>query len=109
MNANQRRRELEALRDTLEERLQRYRAHQHREAGPLDKDLGEQALEIENDEVIDRLEEEARGELDQVKRALTRLAEGNGSRCERCGVSIDPGRLQALPATTRCLACASHP
>lgn len=106
---NERQAVLEAMRSTLEERLQRYRAHQHREAGPLDKDLGEQSLEIENDEVIDRLEEEARSELDQVKRALTRLAEGKGEHCERCGVPIDPRRLQALPATTRCLGCASAP
>jgi len=97
---------LEGLRDELIARLERYRAHKERQAGPLDKDMEEQAIEVENEDVIDTLEAEATKELKQVMHALSRIEAGKGEQCEGCGEAIDPRRLAALPYTTRCRACA---
>ncbi|WP_081645930.1 TraR/DksA family transcriptional regulator [Litchfieldella anticariensis] len=106
MDANDRKARLEALRAELLERIQLYEAHQRRMTGALDKDMEEQAQEIENDEVVDLLDDEAREELDQIDKALARITANVGDRCEICGETIAPGRLVALPYTTRCVDCA---
>lgn len=98
--------ELETLRADLRKRLSRYEAHQHRKDGALEKDFEEQAIQTQNDEVVDSLESETRVELRQIERALERIAEGIGDECERCGEDIDPRRLQVLPSTTLCVNCA---
>jgi RNA polymerase-binding transcription factor DksA len=98
--------ELETLRADLKARLEKYEAHQHRQDGALEKDSEEQAVQIQNDEVVDSLEEEVRIELGQIERALARLANGQGEECENCGEDIDPRRLQVLPYTTLCIKCA---
>jgi len=100
-----RRATLEALRKTLQARLRAYRGHKTRS---LDKDAEEQSLEVENDEVVDRLDEEAFAELAQVDRALERIADGEGEICEDCGEPIDARRLEALPMTTLCIDCAER-
>lgn len=97
---------LEELRTEFQARIQRYESHQHRTSGALEKDSAEQATQAQNDEVVDWLEDEATAELAQVERALARLDAGVGDRCEECGESIAPGRLEALPYATRCKGCA---
>lgn len=103
---NNRKSELETLRADLRARLEKYEAHQHRQDGALEKDSEEQAVQIQNDEVVDSLEEEVRIELGQIEHALRRLANGQGDECEQCGENIDPRRLQILPYTTMCIKCA---
>lgn len=98
--------ELETLRTDLKVRLAKYEAHQHRQGGALEQDFEEQAVQTQNDEVVDSLETEARNELAQVEHALERLTEGCGDACEGCGEDIDPRRLQVLPYTTVCVKCA---
>jgi DnaK suppressor protein len=97
---------LEGLRDELVERLERYRAHQERRGGALDKDMEEQAIELQNDEVVDSLEREAEAELRQVLHALARIEAGEGETCQVCERPIAPARLAALPSTTLCRDCA---
>jgi DnaK suppressor protein len=41
-----------------------------------------------------------------LREALTRVRTGIYGRCRRCGVQIDPERLEILPATSLCAACA---
>ncbi|SOB75015.1 transcriptional regulator, TraR/DksA family [Marinobacter sp. LV10R510-11A] len=98
--------ELEILITDLNERLSRYEAHQQRKGGALDKDSEKQAQQVQNDEVVDSLEEETRSELAQIKTALERIDQGLGGQCEKCGEAIDSRRLQVLPYTTVCVACA---
>ncbi len=50
----------------------------------------------------------ARRRLVEVEAALGRLDAGTYGICERCGGAIAEGRLEALPATTRCVGCASQ-
>ncbi len=49
---------------------------------------------------------QARTELQALDAAAERLAAGTYGICERCGNPIAPERLDALPATTRCIHCA---
>ena len=51
---------------------------------------------------------DARRELDAVERAAARLEEGTYGVCERCGKPIAPERLEALPATSTCITCATR-
>jgi DnaK suppressor protein len=44
-------------------------------------------------------------ELDDIDRALQRLEDGIYGLCADCGADIPGARLQAAPATLRCLAC----
>jgi RNA polymerase-binding transcription factor DksA len=41
-----------------------------------------------------------------LQEALSREREGTYGRCDLCGVQITPERLEILPATTLCAACA---
>ncbi len=98
---------LESLRDELIDRADRYKAHKARLEQPLDRDLEDQAIELENEDVIDALEQEAEEELRQVVHALKRVQSGEGDTCEQCGEPIDPRRIEALPYAVLCLECAA--
>ena len=43
--------------------------------------------------------------IDQIDRALGRIADGGYGTCERCGNPIDASRLKALPHASLCLDC----
>jgi DnaK suppressor protein len=47
--------------------------------------------------------------LDEVALALARLEDGSYGRCEECGVTVEPARLEAMPATRFCIIHASRP
>ncbi|MBB3183178.1 RNA polymerase-binding transcription factor DksA [Halomonas fontilapidosi] len=104
-----RKQELEALRDELIDRFERYKAHKEQRGGPLDKDMEEQSIELQNDDVIEALQQEAEDELRQVMHALERIDNGEGDLCEECGEAIDARRLSAVPYTTLCRDCAELP
>lgn len=44
--------------------------------------------------------------LEEISDALERIKQGNFGRCEECKCSIPKARLQALPYTRHCVACA---
>jgi len=69
-------------------------------------DSGEQAVERENDEVIESLRDETQSELAQVKQALQRIEKGEYGVCASCGAEINPKRLDIMPYTTLCIKCA---
>lgn len=50
--------------------------------------------------------ERAEERVAAMQQALQRLQAGAYGRCQRCGAPINPERLQILPATTLCVACA---
>ncbi|MGM0982347.1 MAG: TraR/DksA family transcriptional regulator [Pseudomonadota bacterium] len=102
----ERKQQLEALRDELIERFERYKAHKEQHGGPLDKDMEDQSIELQNDEVVEALQQEAEDELRQVMHALKRIDDDEGDLCETCGEAIDDRRLEAVPYTTVCRDCA---
>jgi RNA polymerase-binding transcription factor DksA len=73
---------------------------------PLDPDFEEQAVERQNEEVMDALDTAARRELMQIERALERMARGEYDICAVCGDPIPRARLRAVPYTDRCVDCA---
>ena len=70
------------------------------------KDFEEFASEAENEEVLQRLGAAERAELERIRVALRRLADGHYETCARCGGAIAEKRLQALPDTDVCVRCA---
>jgi RNA polymerase-binding protein DksA len=70
-------------------------------------DSSEQAVERENDEVIEQLEEDTSEELVKVKQAIQRVKQGNYHACTNCGGEISIQRLEAIPYSTLCIDCAN--
>ena len=75
--------------------------------GGLEADSKEQAAQLENQEVLDALANEATSELEQISVALRRMDEGTYGTCIQCGAEIDIRRLAAQPYAAKCIACAS--
>ncbi|SFE91035.1 TraR/DksA family transcriptional regulator [Roseivivax sediminis] len=74
---------------------------------PLPRDSEEQAIELEDDEVLEDLGNAGRRELRAVDAALARVAEGSYGICAKCGDAISPARLEAIPTAALCRNCAS--
>jgi RNA polymerase-binding transcription factor DksA len=49
--------------------------------------------------------ENSRDLLDQVERALRKVADGTYGKCANCGKSIEAARLKALPHASLCISC----
>lgn len=74
------------------------------DAGDDVADLGTKAFNREQEFA---LAETIRGRVDQVERALERLAEGRYGWCETCTDEIPVARLAAFPMATLCVRCKS--
>lgn len=72
---------------------------------PLEKDFAEQAIETENDEVLDALDSRIREEMSQIERTLKRMDSGEYGICADCGEKIPEKRLLAVPEALRCVTC----
>ena len=75
---------------------------------PLDPDFSEQAVEVENNEVLDALGNSARNEIEKIKQAISRIDAGTYGVCLICGQPIRKERLVALPYAKLCIHCAEH-
>lgn len=73
-----------------------------------DRDSGEQAIELENDEVLKGLDEMTLGEVRRIRSALARIADGTYGVCSTCGQPISEGRLAAMPGASTCLNCSTE-
>jgi RNA polymerase-binding transcription factor DksA len=96
---------LESEQTRLSGLLERTHAHLHRKER-LSADFAEQAVETENDEVVEVLDREGQIELVQIKSALSRIADGSFGRCTECGTIIQEARLLTIPETEFCVGCA---
>ena len=94
------------LKQEYENRVANTEKHLLHRDEPVSQDFAEQAVELENEEVVERLDEEAKHELALVNAALKRLENGEYGRCESCGSEINKSRLEALPHTAKCIHCA---
>jgi RNA polymerase-binding transcription factor DksA len=74
---------------------------------PVSKDWEEAAVEQEGDEVLEALGEQSRTEVRRIRAALERIRNGEYGYCVECGTEIAPARLDLLPATPFCAACAA--
>ena len=100
--------DLEARKRDLLDRHGRISRHtRHREA-PLSQDFAEQAVELENQELLEALDQEVAEEIRRIQRALVRIEAGDYGSCASCGNDIGEARLKALPTTNRCVECATE-
>lgn len=74
---------------------------------PGSADWPDRAIEIENDEVLEGLDDLTLAEVRQLRVAIERIDQGAYGRCVRCGAVIGEARLAALPWATTCVHCAS--
>ena len=76
-----------------------------RSRNPDRGDLAQVYSNRERDLALQAIEAE---QLEQIELALQRIDEGSYGRCENCGQSILPGRLEILPYATLCVTCQSQ-
>lgn len=57
-------------------------------------------------QLLDRLDERMKTEIEAIDRAIVRIDTGQYGRCEQCGQDIPQSRLEALPMAAMCMPCA---
>lgn len=106
LNLNMFKKDLLGRKEILTKRIDQLEKDKKRNNGPLSQDSEEQAIELQNDEVVNALDEMEFKELDKVNAALKRIEDGNYGECEKCGDDIAENRLKAVPFATTCINCA---
>jgi RNA polymerase-binding transcription factor DksA len=91
----------------LRDRMRRVQNDLRREVTPLPRDAPDAAIVLENDEILQAVDETARGEIKQIERALERVEAGTYGLCEECGKRIEAERLRAVPYAVHCRRCAT--
>ncbi len=87
----------------LSERLDRISKNLRR---GYEADSKERAKQLEDNEVVDALGNEAREEIAKITAALQRMDEGDFGICVECGQPIEDGRIKAYPYADECIDCA---
>lgn len=97
--------------DQLESRLAEIKARLQTIEAELDshqsQDWEELAVEREGDEVLEGMGLSGQQEIRMIEAALERIAEGEYGFCTKCGAEISEERLDVLPYTPFCRACAA--
>ena len=106
--------DLNAIRSTLLARRRELRTRQvsvERDRGhteePLVADFAEQALQTQNDAVLEGIDEAALVEIAQIDAALARIDDGHYGICRSCKEPIAAQRLLAMPQAVTCVSCAA--
>jgi DnaK suppressor protein len=94
------------LEDRLEELRRRLRRIEHDLEEPVSASFSEQAIEREEDEVLEDLGHAGEKEIRMIEAALARIEAGEYGACVRCGEPIAEERLDILPHTPLCRNCA---
>jgi len=90
----------------LEELNVRVSEVDHELGEPKSADLNEQAIDIEDDEVLESLGAAAQREIALLKLALERIKDGSYGICQKCDNAISDARLEAVPYAPLCKVCA---
>ncbi len=100
------RRKLIDRRDEIKGRLDKVDQDILHTNGAPNPDSGEQAVERENDDVLEALGGLARSELEKINTALARIERNEYGNCTLCKKAISTERLKAIPYADRCINCA---
>ncbi|PTX53809.1 TraR/DksA family transcriptional regulator [Litoreibacter ponti] len=92
--------------DRLQELDARVHEVDHELAEPKSADLNEQAIDLEDDEVLESLGAAAQKEIGLLRLALKRIADGSYGICASCEEPISDARLEAVPYAPLCKRCA---
>ena len=98
---------LENKKVELERRVDALVSDKTRKRGAISADFSDQAIDIENDEVIDEIEEVELKQLQQIDIAIKKMENGDYGFCHKCQKEISESRLKAMPYSTLCIKCAS--
>ncbi len=71
------------------------------------QDIGDEAANIYNKQILLSLNESERFRLQEVDEALDRIATGTYGVCEECGGPISLKRLEVRPVAKYCVPCLS--
>ena len=102
------RKQLVAMRQELLLRVSEIQKDLRNENNPIEKDFEEQAVQMENEEVLNALDAENRATLLKIDHALQRIDAGNYGICAMCDTPIPIERLRAMPYTELCVDCAAE-
>ncbi len=80
-------------------------SHKHQ---PLSSDWSEQAVERENEEVLEALGNASLEEIAHINLALLRIEQGLYFVCHECGEKINEKRLALISYTDCCANCAAE-
>ncbi|MCP4820793.1 MAG: TraR/DksA family transcriptional regulator [Shimia sp.] len=97
----------EALLTRLAELDERIHRIEEELDAPHTKDVEDQALEVEGEEVLEALEQQSQTEVLRIQAALQRIRDGDYGDCLACGEEIAIARLDLLPEATMCVTCAA--
>lgn len=101
--------DLKRYADQITERLQelgvRLEGIDHELGEPKSADLNEQSIDIEDDEVLERLGAAAQKEALLLKHAMGRIKDGTFGICAKCEEPISEERLMAVPYAPLCKRC----
>ncbi len=87
---------------TRQVKVERDRRHTEE---PLLADFPEQALQTQNDAVLEGIDEAALVEIAQINAALARIDDGHYGICRNCREPIAAQRLLAMPQAVTCVDC----
>ena len=72
----------------------------------IESEVEERGQEESMVRLLDRLDGRSKAEIEAIDRALFKLETEQYGRCGQCGEAIPRSRLEVLPATGLCMACA---
>ena len=99
--------QLVTRRAALEQRHSRIEHDLQRRNEPLVADSSDRAIQLQNDEALQAIEDATQAELVVIDEALQRLELGLYGVCKVCGGDIEAARLKAFHAVT-CAVCAER-
>ncbi|MDA8793083.1 TraR/DksA family transcriptional regulator [Bacteriovoracaceae bacterium] len=105
MNLDNYKQSLTELKNTLQTRIAAISKDKTRADSPISADFAEQAVDLENNEVLDALDTQEREELKLILQSLKKIDEGTFGKCVSCGDEIGDKRLQAVPYAQNCITC----
>ena len=92
--------------DRLAELDARIHEVDHELGEPKSPDMNDQAIDLEDDEVLESLGVAAQKEISLLKLALARIQDGSYGICANCEDPISDARLEAVPYAPLCKRCA---
>lgn len=104
----ERRDQVQAELDRLNDELQQLGAEQEIGIGALGNHLAEDGSNVMEQERILAVTGDLQDLMAQVNTALERMDEGTYGSCRRCGKPINPERLEAFPYVAHCIECQSQ-
>jgi len=94
-----------SLRDEISGRINAIEKDLHHEEHAIEKDFAEQATQLENEEVLNSLDNEAKATVMEINKALLRIENNTYGRCTECGEPINEQRLAITPYSSMCVSC----